>query len=130
MIALDSSALLAIALDEEAADICMARIDVERHLVLSSATYAETLIVSMQRNVGPIMTELLEALACEIAPVDESTARRVADAYARWGKGKHAVKLNFGDCFAYALARVTGEPLLYKGDDFAHMDVASALAAR
>lgn len=60
-----------------------------------------------------------------VAPVD---ADKVADAYDRWGKGVHPAGLNFGDCFAYALARVRGCPLLFVGDDFRRTDITSAIA--
>jgi ribonuclease VapC len=63
-----------------------------------------------------------------IEPVTEDQVRIARDAYREYGKGSgHRARLNFGDCFAYALARVTGEPLLFKGDDFTHTDIASAL---
>ena len=59
-----------------------------------------------------------------IEPVTESQARIAREAYRDFGKGSsHPAKLNFGDCFAYALAKFTGEPLLFKGDDFAHTDI-------
>jgi len=60
--------------------------------------------------------------------VDEVQARIAREAYRDFGKGSgHAARLNFGDCFAYALAKAAGEPLLYKGTDFSHTDIASAL---
>ena len=69
---------------------------------------------------------LVEGLGFEIVPVYGSGAEKVAEAYARWGKGVHAASLNFGDCFAYALARETGAGLLFVGDDFARTDVEPA----
>ena len=128
MIVLDSSALLAVALGEEKARVCMARMAAETQLVISAATFAEALIVAARRDVGRDMAELLESLACEIAPVNEATARRVGQAYARWGKGVHPAALNFGDCFAYVAAQERACPLLFVGDDFAKTDVKSALA--
>lgn len=67
-----------------------------------------------------------ELAAVRIEPVDAAQARAARDAFSRYGKGRHAAALNFGDCFSYALARVLGEPLLYKGDDFAATDVVAA----
>lgn len=65
-----------------------------------------------------------------IEPVTEAQVRVARVAYRDFGKGSgHPARLNFGDCFAYALAKVTGEPLLYKGDDFPHTDVEPALTA-
>ena len=62
-----------------------------------------------------------------IEPVSEEHAHVARQAYADFGKGRHPANLNFGDCFAYALAKVTGEPLLFKGKDFKKTDIASAL---
>jgi len=62
-----------------------------------------------------------------IEPVTEAQARIARDAYRDFGRGSgHPAKLSFGDCFAYALAKIAGEPLLFKGDDFAHTDIAAA----
>jgi ribonuclease VapC len=64
-----------------------------------------------------------------IEPVTEAQARVAREAYRDFGKGSgHPARLNFGDCFAYALAKVTGEPLLFKGNDFAQTDIKSAIA--
>ena len=63
-----------------------------------------------------------------IEPVDEAQARVARQAFRDFGKGSgHPARLNFGDCFSYALASVTGQPLLYKGDDFGHTDVVAAI---
>jgi ribonuclease VapC len=62
-----------------------------------------------------------------IEPVIEEQAHIARQAYTDFGKGRHAAALNFGDCLAYALAKLTGEPLLFKGDDFERTDIASAL---
>jgi len=77
----------------------------------------------VSRGVEPLLS-LIEA---EIVAVTADTARAAREAYARFGKGNHPAKLNFGDCFAYALAKQTGEPLLFNGDDFAQTDVVSAV---
>ena len=70
------------------------------------------------------MTGLIDGLDLEVVDVSKPTARQVADVYARWGKGVHSASLNFGDCFAYALAQSLGCALLYVGDDFARTGVA------
>ena len=77
----------------------------------------------VSRGVEPLLS-LIEA---EIVAVTADTARAAREAYVTFGKGNHPAKLNFGDCFAYALAKQTGEPLLFKGDDFAQTDVVSAV---
>ena len=74
------------------------------------------------------MAKLIDGMPFEIVPVTESSAKRAAAAYARWGKGFHRAKLNFGDCFAYELAIDNACPLLFVGDDFSQTDVVSALA--
>lgn len=68
----------------------------------------------------------IERAAIELVPVSVEHAQAARLAWRRFGKGKHPAALNFGDCFAYALTEVTGEPLLYKGEDFALTDVESA----
>ncbi len=77
----------------------------------------------VSRGVEPLMS-LIEA---EIVAVTADTAQVAREAYATFGKGNHPARLNFGDCFAYALAKQTGEPLLFKGDDFAQTDIVSAV---
>jgi ribonuclease VapC len=70
---------------------------------------------------------LLQELRIELVPVTPEAASRCRDAYADYGRGNHPAKLNFGDCFAYALAKLSGEPLLFKGNDFAQTDIEPAL---
>lgn len=125
MIVVDTSALMAILLGETAAEECAAVLEREE-LAISAVTLAEALIVAGRRNVEPEMTRLIEGLGFEVVGVTSAMARRVAEAYAIWGQGVHPAGLNFGDCFAYALARERGCPLLYVGDDFARSDVTRA----
>lgn len=128
MIAVDTSALMAVLLREPEAGACITALDAADDIVISAATLAEALVVSRLRATGPEMEQLIEALGCEVAPVTEGFAERVARAYARWGKGVHPAALNFGDCFAYALAEERACPLLYVGGDFARTDIVSALS--
>lgn len=67
-------------------------------------------------------------LAIEIVPCDELMAKTAYEAWLRFGKGRHPASLNFGDCFSYALAKLRGEPLLFKGDDFSKTDLVAAIA--
>lgn len=127
MIAVDTSALMAIVLNESAAEACMAAIERAQALLISAGTVAEALIVAERRNVGAEMGELISGLGFEIVPVTAASARRIATAYGRWGKGVDAAALNVGDCFAYEVALEHGCPLLYVGEDFARTDVPSAL---
>jgi len=127
MIAVDTSALMAIVLNEPEAEACVGAITADDNLMVSAGTVAEALIVSARRNVGGEMARLIEGAGFEIVSVTASTARGVADAYGRWGRGVHPAALNFGDCFAYALAKDRRCPLLFVGEDFAKTDVENAL---
>jgi ribonuclease VapC len=126
VIVVDTSALMAILLGEPESDRCIARLEAETEVLISAGTLAEALVVGARRNVAPEMAALVEGLGFEVAPVSQAAAVRVAEAYARWGKGIHKAALNFGDCFAYALAQEAKAPLLFVGDDFALTDVAAA----
>jgi ribonuclease VapC len=127
MIAVDTSALKAIVLDETQAEACIAALEAEKDILISAATVAEALIVSERRNVGEEVANLVEGLGFEIVDVTRATARRVAQAYARWGRGIHAAALNFGDCFAYDVAKEHACPLLFVGNDFAKTDIKQAI---
>jgi ribonuclease VapC len=129
MIAVDTSALMAILLDEPEAQACMAALTDAASVLISAGTLAEALIVAARRNIGEEMAALIEGAGFEVVPVTQGSARRVSEAYGRFGKGVHAAGLNFGDCFAYEVARENGCPLLYVGEDFARTDLASALQA-
>jgi ribonuclease VapC len=126
VIAVDTSALMAVLLDEPQAQACMSALESE-DLVISAGTMAEAMIVARMRNVGEEMSTLLAGLGLEVAPVTAIAAQRIAEAYVRWGKGVHAASLNFGDCFAYEVARDRGCPLLYVGEDFSRTDVERVL---
>jgi ribonuclease VapC len=123
MIAVDTSALMAIVLGKAEADACIAALEKEDEILISAATIAEALIVAARRNVGDEMAKLIDGLGFNAVAVTPAAARRVALAYARWGNGVHAAGLNFGDCFAYELAREHDCPLLYVGGDFARTDI-------
>jgi ribonuclease VapC len=127
MIAVDTSALMAIVLGEAEAEACMAALEREADILISAGTVAEALIVSARRNVGTEAASLIDGLGFTIVTVTAAAARRVADAYARWGKGVSPAALNFGDCFAYEVAREHACRLLFVGDDFAKTDIASVL---
>lgn len=131
---IDSSALLAILLQEPEAERCARAIAQAERRLLSAANLLETGIVLQARygDDGARDLDLLVLrLGIEVAPVTERQARLARRAYRHYGKGQHhAAGLNFGDCFAYALAQDVGEPLLYRGDDFGHTDVEPAAAQR
>ena len=127
MIAVDTSALMAIILDEPQAASCIAALEAEAEILVSAGTVAEALIVSGRRNVGGEMTSLIDGLGFEIVPITPAAARRIAEAYGRWGRGVHPAGLNLGDCFAYEVAKEHGCRLLYIGEDFSQTDVESVL---
>lgn len=97
---------------------------------ISAGTMLEAAIVLDSRDptkTSRLLDALVEALGVQIVPVDEQQVRVARAAYRDFGRGSsHPAQLNFGDCFAYALATITREPLLFKGDDFGHTDVLPA----
>jgi ribonuclease VapC len=127
VIVVDTSALVAIALGEPNGAACEQVIAGEPHALISAGTVAEALIVAERLKFQPEMIRLIDGLGLEIVPVTPEAARRIGEAYARWGKGAHPAGLNFGDCFAYELAMVRACPLLFVGRDFARTDVDRAL---
>lgn len=130
MIAIDTSALMAVVKNEPEADRCAQVLLREPVLVISAGTLAEALIVAARQGVDAEMAHLILGLQWDVAAVDEPAARRVADAYNRWGKGVHDARLNLGDCFAYEVASRMRCPLLYVGNDFSKTDLVSALSGR
>ena len=116
---------MAIVLDQEAADTCVRTIADAEQLLMSAGTLTQCVIVSAARDVGREMEQLLDQLSLTIVPLTAERARAAGEAYRQWGKGFHAAKLNYGDSFAYALAKEQGCPLLYVGNDFAQTDVLS-----
>ena len=127
----DTSALLAILRDEPEAPACAMAIERAAVRRMSAANFLEAAIV-IDLSRSPIASrrfdDLLNAAGMTIEPVTEEQARLGRAAYRDFGKGSgHRAQLNFGDCFAYALARATGEPLLFKGQDFTHTDVTPAM---
>jgi ribonuclease VapC len=127
VIVVDTSALVAIVLREAKAAACIKVLETETEAHISAGTLAEALIVSIRRGVADEMASLLAGLNIEVATVTSASARRAGAAYGRWGRGFHPAGLNFGNCFAYALAKEHSCPLLFVGDDFAKTDIESAL---
>lgn len=125
----DSSAIVAILGEEpEERAFASAMAGAERRL-MSAVTLVETyMVVDGRKNVvtSRKLDDLLASTSVEIAPFTERQARIAREAFRDFGRGSgHPAGLNLGDCFAYALAKDAGEPLLYKGDDFIHTDVRS-----
>ena len=128
---IDSSAILAILLEEKELPAFANAIERASACRLSAATYVEIGVVIDARR-RPLLNDRLISFLREIGsviePVTEVQARLARDAHRRFGRSSgHRARLNFGDCFAYALARDKDEPLLFKGTDFGHTDIRSAL---
>ena len=129
---IDTSAIIAILRDEqEAASYARAIADATDRRV-SAVNFVESAVV-IDASRDPIATRRFDDFITEakisIEPVTEIQAQIARNAYRDFGKGSgHPARLNFGDCFAYALAKESSEPLLFKGGDFAHTDIVSALA--
>lgn len=127
----DTSAIVAILFNEPDAPALVSVIENAQVLRISAATYLEAAIV-LDSNLEIVARRNLDDFLREsdfiIEPVTAEQARIAREAYRDYGKSaRHRAKLNFGDCFAYALARVFDEPLLYKGKDFVHTDITPAL---
>jgi ribonuclease VapC len=99
----------------------------EDRLLISAAIMVEALIVAYWRDAGEEMQTLLAGAEFDVVPVTADQARRIAAAHGKWGRGAKTAGFNFGDCFAYDLAKANDCPLLYVGQDFAKTDVKSAL---
>jgi ribonuclease VapC len=127
----DASAILAILFDEpERGAFQRAIADAAGDHVMSPVNYLEASIKAddpRHPRKGVELDLLLSALSVTLAPVTLEQARLARSAYKRFGKRNHSARLNLGDCFAYALAKARGEPLLFKGSDFAQTDIESAI---
>ncbi len=129
---LDSSAIIAIIKQEPEAQKLSVAIERAASCRMSTANFLEAAIVIDSQGDPTVSRRYDEALRdanIKLVSVDETQARIAREAYRDFGKGSnHPAQLNFGDCFAYALAKATGEPLLFKGNDFSHTDVTCALS--
>lgn len=123
---LDTSAIIAILLDEASAEQLVVAVEADHTRLVSAATVVEASLVILGRfgEAGdPQLDRLLRGIGAEVVPVGEEQVVLARDAALRFGRGRHEAALNFGDCFSYALAVARGEPLLFVGDDFAKTDV-------
>ena len=123
----DTSALLAVLQDEAERRVFNETMEAAGSVAMSVASFVETSIVIEARHGAEGLRALgrfVDRAGIVIAGVDLEQGKVARDAFSRFGKGRHPAGLNFGDCFAYALAKVLGEPLLFKGEDFAQTDVA------
>lgn len=126
---IDTSAVVAILFDEPE------RLDFNRHIsrsatrLLSPVNRVElTCVIEGRKGMAgrSDLERFIDEAGLEVVSIDGAHADLACEAFRRFGKGRHPAALNIGDCFAYALAKATGEPLLYKGDDFTRTDITSA----
>jgi ribonuclease VapC len=128
---IDASALVAMLNDELEAERFETAVEADHVRLMSAASYLETATVIETRFGEPGGRELdlwLHRAAVDLVAVDADQADAARVAYRMYGKGRHRAGLNYGDCFSYALAKVSGQPLLFKGDDFARTDIRGVLA--
>jgi ribonuclease VapC len=122
----DTSVIIAILKDEQEAASISAILSRSRDCRMSAVSYVEAAVV-VDSNRNPVLSrrfdDLLRDAEISVEPVTLNQARIAREAYRDFGKGRHRAGLNFGDCFAYALAKEKGEALLFKGDDFRHTDI-------
>ena len=128
---LDSSVVVGVLLREHGHDRYVAAMDDATELAIGAPTLLETGMVVMGR-LGLAgrshVAQFLEHYGTVVVPFDERHWRAAAEAFIRYGKGRHPAALNYGDCMTYATAHLADHPLLFTGDDFAKTDLVSALA--
>lgn len=125
---IDTSALLAVLLNEAERRRFIEAIEAADARLMSVASFVETSIVIEARFGAEGVRDLehfISRAGITLVSVDAGQGRLARDAWRRFGKGRHRAGLNYGDCFSYALAQATGEPVLFKGSDFTHTDVAT-----
>lgn len=126
----DTSAIVAMLLNEPDGPLFSNMIQAGRSVKMSAASLIELEVVAQRKRLsdGDTLDALLAAHVIHIEPVSIAQTAIAREGFRQFGQGSgHPARLNFGDCFAYALAKATGEPLLFKGDDFVHTDIAPAL---
>jgi ribonuclease VapC len=131
LIVIDTSALIAIfRLEPEADALLKALVAAEKRLMSALSVLEASMVMSGRSEaVGALaaLDEFLREAGIEVLPFDAEQARLARAAFLRFGKGRHKASLNLGDCASYAAAKAKRAPLLYKGDDFNHTDLAAAI---
>lgn len=125
---LDTSSIVAILLKEPGYEDLLQTIT-DGDAAIGTATLTETAIVlsaRLRRDARPVLSRFLTEASVAVVPFGEAHYSAAADAWSRFGKGRHPASLNFGDCLSYAVAKLADEPLLFVGDDFTRTDVATA----
>lgn len=133
MMFVDASALVAILTAAPERSVLLGRLDGVETTLISSIAVFETVAAVARKKVMSLadaeaeVEAFIRVAGLRVVPITELESRAALAAHARYGKGRHPARLNLGDCFAYACARVHGAPLLYVGDDFPQTDIRSAL---
>src|SRR5512135_2043879 len=125
----DSSALVSILIEESEHETLLRKaIDANPTLVGAPLAYQAAMVLSgrLQKDARPMLNGLLRTMSAEIVPFTEDHYEAAVSAFLRYGKGRHPASLNFSDCMSYAIARVSGQPLLYTGSDFSKTDITPA----
>jgi ribonuclease VapC len=127
---IDTSVLIALLNAEAESARLAAAIETDASRLISAATVVEAGLV-IESRYGPVGGRELDLLMAKaglsVQAVTAEQAEMAREAWRRFGKGRHAAGLNFGDCFSYALAKATGEPLLFKGDDFTRTNITATV---
>jgi ribonuclease VapC len=127
---IDTSAVIAVVFDEDERNAFTEAIAANSELLISAASVFESCVVAAAKKSNPMAAGLVDHmiadLQIQVVPFDSAAVTAAREAYFRFGKGNHPARLNLGDCFAYALAKSRGLPLLFKGDDFARTDIVPA----
>jgi ribonuclease VapC len=129
LIVVDTSVIIAIVFREPERQLFYDKILDDGSAHISAVSYMEAGMVLTSRlgDAGEqVLDQILHKTNISVTPVSPSQAKVALEAFRRYGKGRHPAGLNFGDCFSYALAKSTGQPLLFKGLDFAKTDIVSA----
>lgn len=135
MIVVDTSAIMAMVLDEQDGPTFTKVLSEESTVLMSAGTLLELDVVALRRGgtrMHAAMQRILRSTGVIIVPVEGQSLRYARNGFSRFGQGRRSKPsaLNFGDCFAYGLAKAEGAPLLFKGDDFSRTDVAVALTGK
>ena len=126
---LDTSSIVAVVLKEPGYERLAVMIDQAEEVLVAAPSVLEAGMVlssRMRQDARPIIEVLLRQVRARVVPFDHDHALAATGAFLRFGRGRHAAGLNFGDCISYAVSSLAGQPLLYIGDDFARTDIAAA----
>jgi ribonuclease VapC len=125
----DSSAIIAVMLREPGWELLVAKLGAQSDCAIGAPTLVETglvLTAKLGKSSAAVLSRFLQETGMSVIPFTEDHWQVAVEAYLRFGKGRHAAALNFGDCLTYAVARLAERPLLFQGSDFARTDLTAA----